>query len=656
MDKQIQIYSVDTSVFYNEKEDFIHNQLNRRYYYKSELNKKRNRTLKQISKLRKTGLDQSKLKDIETKTLNKIDKQISMINKSCKSIKHALLEELNRNIDIRHLNSKKLKDKDKVSLFDSVLVRTMGVPIDTFTEDLIIVKTYYFKVLEDLIKMGFIYNNEKYILFTASAGQIRTKKTLFIKESVFKRIENALTCGLSVKSINDQGGVNINKYLAYLALCNSATDEWKDFNIEKAIVVDDMETIVNGIVDFIDDRTYNIERKSMDILITHTDGCGMILPRVSKKSKMIRLPWVKGLLVPFPFDKFIREWNKNNPNNKCGVVKDIYGKEHDILKEDIEIIFTKSQFKMWRFYKSWDEYKENYKKYRCQAGQCNEEPDVFENAKLNYQMLQTLTDISNKELETLAFKTIQDIKNLGNDRKTMLKVLGVTKSNSNKNYLQQALEIYPELLQDTYSKEILKQTKASLVKKARAGKIDINGKYTFIIPDLYAFCEWLFLGCKNPKGLLANGEVYCNLYSTGMKLDCLRSPHLYREHAVRMNVVDKEKSRWFITKGLYTSCHDLISKILQFDNDGDTSLVVGDKTFVEVAERNMQGIVPLYYNMATAKPEKIDYHSVYEGLANAYAGGNIGMISNDITKIWNNKNPNLDVVKLLCMESNFTID
>lgn len=656
LDKQISLYSIDTNVFYNEKEDFINKQLNRRYFYKAELHKKRNRTLKNISKLKKENVSQDKIEEAKKKTLHKIDIKISMINRSTKLIKNILLEELNKNKSIRELNPNKLRSKDKVSLFDSSLVRTIGIPIDTFTEDLMIVKTYYFKVLEDLIKMGFTYNNEKYIPFTASAGQIRTKKTLFIKESVHNRINNSLTCGLSVEDINKQGGVNVNKYLAYLALCNSATDEWKDFDIDKAIVVDDMETTVNGVVDLIDDRTYSIERKSMDISIPHTDGCGMMLPKIGKKSKMVRLPWVKGLLVPFPFDKFIREWNKNNPDNKCGIVKDIYGKEYDILKDGIEIIFTKSQFKMWKFYKNWDEYKLKYKKYRCQAGQCNEEQDIFENAKLNYQMLQTLTDVTNKELEILSHKTIQDIRNIGSDRKTMLKVLGVTKANTNKNYIQQALEIYPELLQDTYSREILKQTKASLVKKARAGKIDINGKYTFIVPDLYAFCEWLFLGDKSPKGLLADGEVYCNLYTTGMKLDCLRSPHLYREHAVRMNVVDKEKSRWFITKGLYTSSHDLISKILQFDNDGDTSLVVGDQTLVEVAERNMKDIVPLYYNMATSNPETIDYHSIYDGLANAYAGGNIGMISNDITKIWNNKNPNLDVVKLLCMESNFTID
>lgn len=43
-------------------------------------------------------------------------------------------------------------------------------------------------------------------------------------------------------------------------------------------------------------------------------------------------------------------------------------------------------------------------------------------------------------------------------------------------------------------------------------------------------------------------------------------------------------------------------------------------------------------------------------MINAYKGGNIGMISNNITKVWNSKHINLDVVKLLCMENNFTID
>lgn len=576
------------------------------------------------------------------------------MNREIKNSKEKLYKLFSRNHGIRTLRRESVNDRNIISVFDSTLTRTMKIPENTISKDIMIVQTYFFDVIEDIILDGYIFKNEKYICLTASAGQIRTKKTVFIKESVWNEHHNTLTCGLSIEDINSKGGVNINKYLAYLALCNSATDEWKEFDITKSIVVEDMETMVEGVVDLIDDKTYEIKRTKMDIPINHTDGCGMILPRKSKKNMMVRLPWVKGLLISMPFDKFIREHSKDG--NYCGIVKDIYGKPHDIIKENIEVIFTKSQFKMYKYFDSWSHYKENFIKYKCQAGKCNEEEDIFNNAKINYQMLQTLTDMTNKELEKISEKTKSNIINIGSDRKTMLKVLGVVDSNTNKNYIQQALEIYPELLNDTYSKEILKQVKKSMVKDARSAKLDIEGKYTFISPDLYAFCEYLFLGDKNPKGLLNDREVYCRLYKDKPELDCLRSPHLYKEHAIRKNVIDKVKSRWFTTNALYTSCHDIISKILMFDVDGDKSLVCADETIIKVAKRNMKGIVPLYYNMRKAEAQKIDSHSIYNGLKTAYTGGNIGMISNDITKIWNSDNINLDVVKLLCMENNFTID
>lgn len=650
LDKQIHLHMVDTSCFYNEKEIKIHNQLNKLYLFRVSLNKEKNK------------------KNIEQKAICKIDKYITNANRRIGNLKDKLYKELQCNAEVRTLNEDCIGIKNVISMFESTLTRTLKIPSDTLTTDLFIVQTYFFDVLKDIVVDGFMYKGEKYIYFTSSAGQIRTKKSVFIKESLFKKYHNTLMCGLTVDYINSQGGVNINKYLAYLALCNSATDEWVDFNIDKAIVVDDMETMVEGVVDFISDKTYEITRKNMQVPIEHTDGCGMILPRKSKKNMMVRLPWIKGLLSPFSFDKFIYITNENNNRKQHGKIKDIYGKEWDIIQDDIEVIFTKSQFKMWKYYSNeidengkiirygWDIYKEYYKKYNCQAGKCNVEEDEFRNSEISYQMLQTLTDITYKELERLCHKTKKDISSIGNDRKTMLKVLGVTKSNLNKNYLQQAIEIYPELLSDTYGKKILKDVKKSMTKNAWAGKVKVNGKYTFIIPDLYAFCEFLIFGDKNPKGLLQDGEVYCNLYRNTDKLDCLRSPHLFREHAIRKNVINEEKDKWFITRGLYTSCHDLISRILQFDVDGDTSLAVASKDFIEIAERNMQDIVPLYYEMKTAKKELINNNTIYNGLISAYKGGNIGMISNDITKVWNSKNVDLDVIKLLCMESNFTID
>ena len=537
-----------------------------------------------------------------------------------------------------------------------MLTRSLNMEIGKLHDEFIIVRTYYFDVIHDIILHGFMYNNEKYVCFTASAGQIRNKKTVFIKESIWNQYKRTLMCGLTEDIINENGGININKYLAYLALCNSATDYWDDFDIKKTIVVDDMETMVSGLVDFIDHNTYEISRKNMDIPINHTDGCGMVLPSSCNKNTMVRLPWVKGLLAVFPFDKFIKNANKLNPSINHAIIKDIYGKEHDILKEDIQIIFTKSQFKMHKYYRDWNDYIQKYIDYNCSAGKCNEEEDFLPDAKLNYQMLQTLTDITDDELANIALPTINKISNIATDKDTMLDVFGASAQFRNKNSFQKCLQLYPELLSDSYTKDMLKLIKKRLVCEGRAAKLNISAKYMFLIPDLYAFCEFLFMGNKNPTGLLKDGEVSCYLYRNIDKLDCLRSPHLYREHAVRKNIVNSDTRKWFSKNAIYTSCHDLISKMLQFDCDGDKSLVCADAIFVNIAERNMKDVVPLYYKMAKAGCVQITNDAIFDGLKAAWSGGNIGEISNDITKIWNSEKIDIDAIKILCMENNFCID
>lgn len=656
LDKQIHIYSVDTSSFYSNYELKTHKILNKYYIHRNELNIEKNKVSK---KMKKNYNEQFQLE------LNKINQSIRIINKRIKYNKQILKDKFYtfqlrndkkiKNRRKRTLREEHINDKNIISVFDSTLTRVLDLEIDSISKDIMVIQMYFFDVMRDLIFDGYLYNDEEYIFFSASAGQIRTKKAVFIKKSSFKKHKATIMCGLSLDKINKIGGVNINKYLAYLALCNSATDEWKEFDISKSIVVEDFETLVTGEVDFINNETYEIKRSEMEVPIPHTDGCGMILPSKSKNNFMIRLPWVKGLLVSFPFDKFIREQRRNG-NKKCGKIKDIYDKEYDILEDDIEIIFTKSQFKMWKYYKSWEEYKNNYKKFNCQAGMCNVEEDEFTNAKLNYQMLQTLTSMTDEELMIIASKTNNDILNISKDMKTMLKVFGVVKANNNKTNLQQALEIYPEMLLDNYTKSVLGEIKKSMVKEAKSGKVEIDGNYTFISPDLYAFCEWLFLGEENPKGLLKKNEVYCDLYKNNEELDCLRSPHLYREHPIRLNTIDNEKKRWFGTHALYTSCHDLISRILQNDVDGDKSLVCAESKVIEVAKRDMQNIAPLYYDMPKAGVVEINKDTVYNGLIAAFTGGNIGEISNTISKIWNDEDVNLEAIKLQCMKNNFIID
>ena len=487
--------------------------------------------------------------------------KLKSCNRVLKKNKERLSEILNSKRDtdlIRELNPSLVRDKNVVNLFESDLTRSLGIQTFTLTTEIFVINVYFFQVFKNLVKNGFTYLGEKYVFLTASAGQIRQKKAVAIKESSFKRIEQKLMCGLTIDEINERGGMNQNKFLAYLALMNSATDVWEDFDIDKSIVVDDWETAVPGLVDHIDGVSYEIRREMTETVIPHMDGCGIML---NETTRMVRMPWVKGLLVTFPFDKFIKE--------KCGgeaTVTDIYGQEHKIIEEDIRYIFTKSQFKLWKFYDSWDCYKARFKNFGCNACYCNIEEPYIPKSRINYQMLQTLSDMTDNEIDRIIFKTAQEIDDVGKDYQVTMRLLGATENNRYKSAMQEALLIYPELFKDSYNREILKQTKKSLVKQAKGGRLRVNGKYLFLAPDLYAFCEWLFLGEQNPQGLLADEDVYTNQYRDEETLACLRSPHLYREWAIRTNRRSLELDYWFGgTKCIYTSCHDLISRYLMFD-------------------------------------------------------------------------------------------
>lgn len=690
LDRQYHLYSVDTGNFYSNREKYLH-EINCRY--RKERNYIQNKLPEMEKKLKQYGFTQESLH-----LLRKGKSPDTPVTESCadavntylhwirliqhkrekaKESKEKLLALLSNKVrqneltdgrdHIRTLRPDALSDTNVISAFDSALSRAVGISQNELTDSLMIVQVYYFDVFKDLFFYGFVHKGEKYIYFTSSAGQIRSKKAVFMKETVWNRIKKTIMCGLTIEKINARGGNNVNKHLAYMALANSATDEWAEFDIDKSIVIEDFETKVYGSFDFVDETDYSITRKTDAVPVPHTDGAGMILPAVSSKNFMFRAPWIKGLLGVFDFRKFV-EVNGCSP-----IIRDIYGQTHDIIKEDIQIIFTKSQFKMYPYYDSWDEYKTCFKKYNCSAGKCNVEEDRIKKAKINYQMLQTLTDITEEEMDLLTQKSADRIRNICTSKETMFDVLGITPYNKDMTPFQQAVKRYPSLLCDTYTKDILREVKNSLLKKYRSGKLEVNGRYTFLLPDFYAACEYWFENSENPQGLLADGEVFCYLFRRYDKLDCLRSPHLYREHAVRHNVASETASgraerlrEWFPTDGLYASTHDLISKLLMYDVDGDKSLVTADPKLIEIAERNMRGIVPLYYNMRKAKPALLNKPNIYAGLHAAFTGGNIGIYSNAISKIWNSevflsgseteKQDAIDCVKQLCCQNNFVID
>ena len=658
LNKLYYVYGLDTACFYTNEENELDKMMIKSRVVKSH-----------IEEHLESGMSKHKKPYSETQ-IKQYKKWHNWCTHKISSYKNQLIQTMQNNKDIiREVRPDKLyitvdgenipAPKKRVSIFDSTLTRCFGLKEREFNTEIVIVKVFFFEIAENIIKNGFMMNGKKYVFFSSSAGQIRTKKMVCVREDLLNEYWNKLTCGLTVEHINSLGGMNINKFLAYLALCNSATDPWIDFDISKSIVVDDFENGVPCEVDYIDDITYEITRKTMSVPIPHMDGCGIMLPSVSDKNFMVRLPWVKGLLGVFDFVKFIGE------HNCSPIVTDIYGIKHDIIKEDIQIIFTKSQFKMWKYFDNWGQYKDNFIKYHCQAGICNME-DGFTQATINYQMIQSLLDITDDELKALCEESSNTIKNITSNVSTMLETFGAIDDGSYKNAFQKCLIKYPELIGDAYSRQSLRDLKNSLEKELWSAKFKVNGYYTFLLPDLYAFCEWLFLHEEYPKGLLSGENVHCSLFEYGKDVDCLRSPHLYMEHAIRNNCTSDKIEKWFTTKAVYTSCHDIISKILMFDVDGDKSLVIQDDTLISVAKRNMSDIVPLFYDMEKAKSELIIPENLYKGLSLAYTGGNIGIYSNDISKIKNSdellngdektKDEALTCIKWLCLENNQTID
>lgn len=680
MKNQIGMYCVKLSMVRTKKEKSlgnIRNDINqRRYkfrnglstYIKNKLNTKN--WTEECSKL---------FKDIITnsKRYEQIEKELKLIKK-----KISELYIVNKDLD-RCVKSKNIRTKNIIAVGSNNLTRTLGLYLGDFTDKIITVKVGDMDdlIVNKVIKDGLKIDDKQYKFFTAGAGQTRTKKFMMILDNL-DEVMLTLMCGLSIDKINKLGGMNINKFLSYLALNNSSSTVWEGFDINKCIVVDDFKTMVSAVVDYIDRKTNTIEymdkanrkrtkdvtewtinnNKKMDnILVPHFDGLGLIFDKNYKKNMQIRLPWIKGLLTYFDIISYCKE------NGYSTKVKDIYNKEWDIAedKDNIQVIFTKSQFKLYEFYKDWEDYCTKFNTHNCTANIClvdsNKSSD-YKDMDINYQMLQQLIHITDEQIEgfTSDFKELID--KVHTDKDTQLEFLGATKNNKHRDYFQEALRLYPEMLTSAYVKKQISERITSEKKKACSGKIEIkNSKRVFILSDPIAFCDWLFGGIEKPEGYLKDGEVYCNLYETDIKLDILRSPSLSFEHVIRTNVrATKGKYNWYKTNGLYTSTHDVISKVLAFDVDGDEALVVSTDWIITLVEDMIKkyDIKPIYFEMDKAGANEINNSNIAQSLLFVYHKSNIGKVSNKLTNLWNSENPmeKYLLMQKLCAYNNDVID
>ena len=556
LDKQYAIYGIDTSAFYFEDEQAVEQKMYRLRSQKTA-----------YKAIITQGFNDNAVEWVIKEKYKQVSSELARLKVR---LSEMMVGHMKRTRTVRQV---KLNDHNRISVFSSELTRCLNMtPLNLnvrqnaseniVNEQMFVITVFFFEVLENLVHKGFYHNGYKYVYYASSAGQIRTKKAVFVREDLLNEVWNTLTCGLTIDEINKRGGMNINKANAYLALSNSATDLWDGFDIDRCIVVDDFETDVVTEVDYVDDRDYSITRQTMPVTIPHTDGAGMISPELSSKNFMVRLPWIKGLLGVFDFKQFVHE-------KGCSPkIKDIWGTEWDIFEDNIQVIFTKSQLKMAAYFDNWQQYKDNFKKHNCHAGTCNVEDDYFKKASINYQMVQSFIDYTDNELREMCSNSVDFLSNICTNTDNQLELFGINKYKHFSNYsgMQKCLVEYPGLIKDNYFREQIKSFRKKLIKDLYSAKFKVNGHYTFLLPDFYAMCEWLFLGEEIPTGLLGEGQVHCKLHKFNEEVDCLRSPHLYFEHSIQNNTTSEEIEKWFTTKGCYTSTHDVISKVLMFDD------------------------------------------------------------------------------------------
>lgn len=587
----------------------------------------------------------------------------------------------------------------KVSTFTSTFTRAMGIDEDkiergdfAFTDSFIVVsvtadvdKHIQNDIMTQLIMKDFTFNNKTYTYAFSGAGQIRTKKLVFVDAEIYKKAQDKLYAGLTDEVINEKGGVVAGKILAYKALSASASVKWEGFNIDECIVVKDFDHMIANVeVEHInwDYQIGDVEKKT--ISNPFMDGAGIMLESVYDKNVQFRAPWMKGLLSPFPFDAFIKLHKIDIDTFK---VEDAWGNPQSLKGK--KVIFTESQFKMRKYFDSWEAYKVAFKKYKCEFSICNEESldaEDFKDCTVSYQMLQTLHNMTDDEIADVTSFTrdkINAINKATNDWYTkdkdgkvhidekskaiLLEVLGINTDFTYKRPFTSAVQLAGnKMLFDKYVQQSILNTRDSIKEDAKGGKLLMEGsRNAYMLPDFYAFCERLFLGDENPKGLLEADEVSCALYDNDIKLNLLRSPHLYFEHCLHMNKRSVKLSKWFKTNGVHVSINSTASHQLAADWDGDTSLIIpaieaykSSYTFVQVAERHMQNVKVLDYEMSKGVPIKINKKEIIKALKNSFKA-NIGTISNQITKVFNQDtitDEDLNLVKLLKFKNNLVID
>lgn len=582
-----------------------------------------------------TPEDARKHKELINLGDNQILKSIRRVNR--KEVDSNKLDELIKKMEqIKKLPSN-ANNTNEINKLQNKIDKMIFIP------EYVAIKIENDKHYDRIHKKGFKINDNKYIRLSCSASQARLDTVIFVEEKTYKKIFKILSNGIDFKQ-----KIVPSKFNAYFGLYSTSIYEVTE---PRVCVIKDYETDIYRPIDYITeyDEGDIVERKEdIPIGCNYWDGMGIISPRMAKQwSKdlevsytpsnfIIRNSWVKGMICTFDFHKFARE--KANKS----IIKDIYDVEYNI--NDIDIILTESQFKLNKFYKSWQEWEENTHKNKLCWGVSRVAPQ-FDNEYMltNYQFIQTL-DLQEQDIKNLVEPTLNWAESIVNNynshaslfmsggfrsEEAALKMLDYTE-----NPYTLAILYNPEMIKDGYIQRKIYGTIQKKIRQAMIGKILIRGNFQMMIADPYGLCEHAF--GMEIKGLLKEGEHYSNFWNNkGVnKVDAMRSPLThYSEHNI-LNLQNTEEMRgWYkyLTTGIVFNTFGL-DCVLHADSDfdGDIVATTDNPYFLKGVRKEF---VPITYQKKTAQKSKVDNDILFIADKQAFHS-TIGTITNHSTSMY----------------------
>lgn len=439
-----------------------------------------------------------------------------------------------------------------------------------FVEDVVNVGSCSKSQFRKVAKDGFYLNGKKYVPFAAGAGQLRRETVTFINEKLYQPMFDILSCDI----MNRVDTINIAKFSAYFALTLSSI-MWVD--TPRCCIIEDFETTIpKQKVDWICKNEKGegyIEEREVDVVLNSADGQGLISPKQARLwaenmgldycpgQFVARSAYIKGNFVVFDFQEYARV-------HGITTITDCYGIKHNI--EDIDCLVSQSQFKMWKYYKSFEEYEFYARKGGIKWGvaRYNKKEDPVWSL-VNYQFIQLLR-ITPEQITELLTPTIEWIKKIctGDKLYSLLYCFGGFDSDTSyqdiysraENLAMKAVIRNPEFLKDSYVQKKIYYNIIEAINRAKIGKIWARGNYQFMISDPIAQCQ---SALKLPvKGSIPADNVYSNFWNelnvTG-NIMLGRNPCI-DEHEINVCKLyrDDETDYWFrhLQSGIIYSIYD----------------------------------------------------------------------------------------------------